>query len=292
MRQFLHTLTVSYESVIEGRPLMPLQGCTSLHYHNELEILLILEGSGECFIGNYAGTFEPGDIFMIGSGVAHAFEGLSENKTKATSIGFRSDFLGKEFIDLPEFHKIRSLFERAKSGLKFKNKLNTELGNRVNELEEQANINRIISLCNCLDMIASEEDYQTLSTLDTINLNSKVHHKLNKILEYTANNFNRVITLQEIAEYANMSIPSFCDHFKRYVNKTFIEFLNEFRLSYACKLLIESELSICDIYLRCGYNTPANFNKQFLKYKEMSPTQYRKKFNTLYKLKNSISDAA
>lgn len=292
MTSFLESLPVVSEEKLFLDGITSPQLHIPLHYHNELEIILILEGTGNYFIGNYVGIFSPGEVFLIGTNVTHAFEGLNEFGTKAISVQFKSDFLGKDFIYLSETSQIKILFERAKSGLKLNATTHQKILSIVQDLKSQTGFDRIISLCSCLNVMATEDDFQILSTIDSSNFQSEKRNKLEKIFEFTSNNFDRVITLEEIASIANMSIPTFCEYFKKSVQKTYIEFLNEFRISFACKLLLESELNICEIYLKCGYNTPANFNKQFLKYKKMSPSQYRKDCEAMNKIKSNISWAA
>jgi AraC-like DNA-binding protein len=73
-----------------------------------------------------------------------------------------------------------------------------------------------------------------------------------------------------------MAEPSFCRFFKKNTGKTFIEFLNEFRITHACKLLAESDFSITDICYECGYNNFSHFNSYFKKITGKSPSEYRK----------------
>ena len=75
-----------------------------------------------------------------------------------------------------------------------------------------------------------------------------------------------------------MSVPAFCNYFKRSTKKTYIDFLNEVRVGYACNLLMDTKKPVIDICYESGYNTMANFHKQFLKIKKLTPLQYRKSF--------------
>jgi AraC-like DNA-binding protein len=77
-----------------------------------------------------------------------------------------------------------------------------------------------------------------------------------------------------------MSIPAFCNYFKKRTKKTYIDFVNEVRVGHACKLLLTTQMSVLQICFECGFNTVANFNRQFLKIKRITPSQYRKKLET------------
>ncbi len=89
------------------------------------------------------------------------------------------------------------------------------------------------------------------------------------------NNFSRKIKLDEIATVANLSPTAFCRYFKSRTNKTFVGFLNEIRVGYACKLLLEREKSASEICYLSGFNNLTNFNIQFKKIKNLTPIEYQ-----------------
>ena len=106
--------------------------------------------------------------------------------------------------------------------------------------------------------------------------------RINKVFEFVANNFKKNILLDEVAEVASMSKTAFCRYFKLRSLKTFLEYLNEVRINYACKLLIEGHMSISEISYECGFNSPSYFNRQFKVVKEMTPKEYSKKYKPVF----------
>jgi AraC-like DNA-binding protein len=98
------------------------------------------------------------------------------------------------------------------------------------------------------------------------------------VFQFTIDTFRDTISLDQVAAVACMSIPAFCRYFKRSTKKTYIEFLNEVRIGYACNVLQETEKTVVEICYESGFNTIANFHKQFLKVKKCTPLQYRKYF--------------
>ncbi|SEL62793.1 AraC-type DNA-binding protein [Chitinophaga rupis] len=101
---------------------------------------------------------------------------------------------------------------------------------------------------------------------------------MDRVFQFTIDNFRDPISLPQVAEIACMSVPAFCNYFKRSTKKTYIDFLNEIRIGCACNLLLETQQTVLDICYESGYNTMANFHKQFLKVKGRTPLQYRKAF--------------
>ena len=89
-------------------------------------------------------------------------------------------------------------------------------------------------------------------------------------------NYNEEISLIKIAEIANLTPTSFCRMFKLKTKKSFVEYLNEIRVSNACKLLIETDMGIAEIAYKCGYKAASNFNQLFKKIIGTTPKEYRK----------------
>jgi AraC-like DNA-binding protein len=98
--------------------------------------------------------------------------------------------------------------------------------------------------------------------------------RLNNIYTYTLNHFTQKIKLEDVAAIANMSTSAFCRYFKSHTHKTYIKFLQEVRISHACKLLLEDKYSINQICLESGFQDWSNFNRYFKEIKKQTPTQY------------------
>ena len=249
------------------------------HQHLEYELILITEGEGVSFIGNYAGEFQGGDVFFIGKNVPHTFQKRGETVTSAVVIQFREDFWGDKFLELPEVEEIKSLFAASVQGLQVYGESKVQLGQLIKELEHYQGFKRLIGLSECLHLIASRKEFLPLSTEEVKLSNPKNTERIEAVFRFTMESFRQQISLAKVAEVAGMSIPAFCNFFKRSTKKTYIDFLNEVRIGHACKLLIETDLNIINIGYESGYNTLANFNKQFLKVKELTPSKYRKIFS-------------
>ena len=251
----------------------------SWHQHIEYELILFTEGAGLSFIGNYVGEFEVGDIFFLGANLPHTFKKSGDLITSAVVIHFREDFWGTEFLNLPESKQIRKLLETSLQGLKISGKSKELLNELITSVEKEKGFRRLITLCECLDILAKKEEFKTLSTQEVKEVNNKNRERIDRIFHYTMENFKEPIQLSTIARLADMSIPAFCNYFKKSTRKKYIDFLNEVRIGYACKLIVdEANITVEAASYESGFNTIANFNKQFLKVKGMTPSKYRKIF--------------
>ncbi len=279
MKPFIQKLPAAEQTSFVARTYTTPYFETTWHQHREFELILQLNGNGMSFIGNYIGDFKAGDIFLLGTNLPHEFKKEHEDKKCSVMvIHFDVDFWGKDFWAMPESKEIKQLLERSGMGIKLSNHNNSLLAASITKLEYASGFERIYLLCQCLLFISRESNRQTLSTLDNRNSAPLPDDKINKLFEYTINHFKDPIALSTVASIANMSVSAFCRYFKRNTKKTYVQFVNEMRIGYACTCLVNTNKTISEICYECGFNTIANFNKQFLKVKNFTPSVYKKSF--------------
>ena len=126
--------------------------------------------------------------------------------------------------------------------------------------------------------ILSESEHVLLSSFIYQKYYSDTEGKrMSAVMEYTINNYQNQISLENIASVANLTKNAFCKYFKKRTNKTYFSFLNEMRVENASRLLISgNDLSIAEIADRSGFNNISNFNRQFKTFKQVAPSNYRK----------------
>lgn len=250
------------------------------HQHIEFELILFTEGAGLSFIGNSVGEFETNDVYLLGSNLPHTFQKREAQMiASAIVVQFKDDCWGRSFLEMPECRHIRNLLSVSSYGLKLQGATKSTLVHLIKALETSQGFQRVLLLGQCLDLIATSQEYITVSTQE-VKSPQKERECIDNIFQYTIDNFRDPITLSQVADIACMSIPAFCNYFKKSTKKTYIDFLNEIRIGYACTLLMETRKTVLDICFDSGYNTMANFHKQFLKIKHITPLQYRKYFTT------------
>lgn len=99
-----------------------------------------------------------------------------------------------------------------------------------------------------------------------------------KALQHIHVYYNKPLSLPLIAEKSGMSLSSFVRLFKRKTGMTFVAYLNSVRMTAACRLLKNPDLSLLHISLVCGYNSQSHFNRVFRKFVGMAPGIYKKNF--------------
>lgn len=265
-----------------------------LHHHPELQLAYILEGTGDLFLGDTITSFGPGDIFMIGSNQSHLFksdpeyfEENSDKNSRSIAVFFHEQSLGEGFFDISEMSIIRHLIERANRGIKFFPEVAQQVGSRIEQLLNKSGFPRFIEVISILHELAESNDYKYLAEISSPHPPSdQESKKANDVINYILNHYKEDIELETIADVANYSKAAFCRFFKQRTRKTFSQFLNEVRISQACKLLQKTDLNISQICYESGYNNISNFNRQFKKNTGLTPREYVQKYE------RSLSDPA
>jgi AraC-like DNA-binding protein len=254
------------------------------HSHPELELVYIKESSGKRIIGNSVEQFVSGDMIFLGPEVPHIwlndeiyYQGINKLKAKAIVVYFNKDIFGPVFYELKETQKINSLFNQATRGLSVGGKTNELIAQKLEKLIYKKDFEIIIGLFEILGLLSESTDLTFVNNEAYVPVNDQAKNdRLSAVFEYVKENFNQDITLDEIAKIANLTPTSFCRMFKLKTKKSFVEYLNEIRVSNACKYLVGTDISISEIAYKCGYKTASNFNLLFKKLTGTTPKEYRK----------------
>jgi len=253
------------------------------HYHPEIELVYVNGGSGKRQIGSHVSYYTDGELILIGSNLPHC--GLTDQLTgnsSETVIQMKLDFLGNDFFNIPEMQKIQKLFTTANGGITFSGKTKLKIGEKIEILEYQTDFQRLLSILNILNELANSKEIKLLNAEGfSIETDIKDNDRINVVFNHVKNNFKEEITLEEIANMTSMTIPSFCRYFKKITNKTFIQFVNEYRLVHASKLLAEKPMSITEVCFECGFNNFSHFNKSFKAFTGQNPSEYRNELKTV-----------
>jgi AraC-like DNA-binding protein len=258
---------------------------SKFHYHPELELIYIKHGKGKRIIGDKLDTFSSGDIFFIGADLPHEIindEEFSKHSTEGLSHAvvayFNKDVFSNGFYNLRECSKINTLIKKAGRGIKVMGKTNKQVAKKMNALVHKKDFERILGLIEILHLLSTSDEleYFVCEGYDG-KLSDNTADRLTKVFNYVSSNFSEDITLETIAKVANLTPPAFCRMFKQKTKLCFFSYLNEIRISNACKILTESSYNVSEVAFNCGYRTLSNFNKFFKKSTGLSPKAYREK---------------
>ncbi|MBO0322212.1 helix-turn-helix domain-containing protein [Muricauda sp. CAU 1633] len=252
-----------------------------IHFHPEFELNFISNGKGvRRIVGDNLEEIDDIELVLVGPNLVHGWEmhRCTSRDIHEITIQFHDDLFDDKLLSRAIFIPIRDMFYRANHGILFSKKISTDIMPRILRLSKTANIDYFLELISILHDLANSRNQRLLSTnVSQLNdfENSK---KIKKVYEYIQENYDRKVSLGEISDLVNMSVVSFNRFIKKRTGKTFIEYINDTRISYASRWLIETDLSIGEIGYKCGFNNMANFNRVFKKVKGTTPSLYRAEF--------------
>ncbi len=250
---------------------------TNWHMHEEYELILIKEGSGTAMIGDFVGEYKPGDIYFLAGKLPHWFRKNNQQRIGAALVlHFHMSIFGDDFLKLPELKSMAALLNRN-NGIQILKKLRNQMANSILQIEKCSGFERMRLLLECLQQISVSRNYLLL-TENFSDAANTINPAIEKIIDYSFRHYLEPITLSEVAKIAGMSIPTFCRFFKKNIKKTYFEFLQDLRISHACKLLTSTNKPVTEICYESGYNSWAHFSKQFKTTKQTTPLKYRKEF--------------
>ncbi|PZX20160.1 AraC-like DNA-binding protein [Breznakibacter xylanolyticus] len=256
------------------------------HFHSEYEILYVIKSYGKRFVADSVESFNEGDLVLLGSQVPHYwknddafFNGDPALHVQAVVIQFSSDFMDQAMANYPELNHIKELLNRASQGIHFPAPENRSIGEHILSLKNKDGFERFMTLLQILNAMAHTP---TSHTLGSPGFQKKMPNvkdqRLSKILNYINLNYTDSLTLPQLATQFGMNASAFSRYFKEKTAKSPIEYINEMRIYYACKLLQNTRQSISQIGYECGFNNISNFNRIFKTQLGMSPSEYQKQF--------------
>ncbi|WP_190809713.1 AraC family transcriptional regulator [Flagellimonas sp. S3867] len=259
------------------------------HYHPELELVIILESKGTQFVGDSIERFKDGDVLLIGKNLPHLmlndieyFEDGSMLPARAIVINFERYFTGNTFLSLPEMKSINTFLSLSERGIKFSGPIKQYVREMALTILSSKGFERILLFIKLLHTISNTSEYRLLSSAAfSISVGNIEKSRMGKVYDYVMNNFDKAISLKKVAEIVHMNPTAFSRYFKQNHKENFTQYVNEVRIRFACKLLLEKKLNVSEICYRAGYNNISNFNRQFRIIKGVSPKEYIRSYTPL-----------
>ncbi len=252
------------------------------HFHPEFELTLITAGRGRRFVGDHIEDYRSGDLVLLGSNLPHTWQSSSSDHRathEAVIVQFRRDFLGQEFLEHPETRRVARLFDRASRGLHFVGPAGRRAAQILTHLPDHQGMQRLLRLLEALDLLAGAKGAHVLAGASyTPSLAMADGRRIDRVLQYLNESLDQHVTQREAARRVHMSPSSFGRFFKRVTGRTFVDYLNELRISEACRLLCETDLRITEIAMKVGFSNLSYFNRRFRRVKGMPANRFRKAF--------------
>ena len=246
------------------------------HWHSQAEIIRVISGELIVKLNNNEYIAKADDIIFVNPEIVHSaipqnciYECLVCSLDFLCNIGselnyFINGIISGEYM-VNEFIPSNQKELVSRINLLFDTMKNSTFGQRF----------KVIGLLYMfLGMIMDNSMYTSLD-ISSVNSNKSVA-KLKNVLAYIRSNYDKPLSLEDMAEAADMSPKYFCHFFKNMTTKTPVEYLNSYRIEKASRKLLNSDTSITKIAYACGFNDLSYFIKTFKRIKGVSPSKFRK----------------
>jgi AraC-like DNA-binding protein len=255
-----------------------------LHYHEEFELNFIQNAkNARRVIGDHIEDIDELELVLVGSNLQHAWftHHCKSNEIREITIQFHKDLFDEKLLRRNQLSFIRTMLEKSLRGILFSKETTQQLAPRIMELNQKQGFDSVLELMSILHDLSISRNMRILSDASFNNTEQYTYNsrRIEKTLEYMNHNFDKPITLNEVARLANMSDAAFSRFFKQRTGNTFIDSLTEIRLGHASRMLIDTTQSIAEVAYHCGFNNISNFNRIFKKKKNCTPKDFRESFS-------------
>lgn len=264
-----------------------------LHWHDDFEILYIVEGKLNVRVQGKSYSCEPGDIVVIPPDYMHDMQMADESGCRYGNIIFKFELLEKDSESdiYKKYFAPFMLCDMPDCYLSKDNPLNKEIEPYVKELFEtrhdkyttdelrvKSDLYRIIFYIK--NMLASDKS--------KIPMAEEWLERLKPVLSFVQNNLSCEMSVEQASDMCKSSKSHFMKMFKNLTGTSFVDYVKTCRLEYAYRLLIDTTKSIEDIGNECGFSNFSYFIRSFKSAYGSSPLQFRKEFEKMMNVKRTI----
>lgn len=251
-----------------------------VHWHDEVELVVIKKGCGIVSVDLEARKVKAGDIVLIVPGQLHSIEQDGSCLMEYENILFQQGLLMSASEDICDLEFWLPFFEGR---IRFPSWID----------EKNEKCSQLASCIEAIDRICSERPlgyqlavkgylYQFFYLLsgserEVIPHGAQVKSldKLKMIIQKIEREYSEKITIDDMAEAVGFSSSHFMKYFKMHMGASFVDYLNDYRLTMASRLLVGAPLDVISIAMETGFSNVSYFNRLFKKKFHMTPSEYR-----------------
>ena len=251
--------------------------CIPSHWHLELEVFILLQGSVLIQIGDNSYYLEAGEGCFINTGVLHSFTAIVPSPCIYHSFVFDSGIIGGTPGSIFDTMYVRPLLNAGPDFLKFRREEDEPVFQQFNIAftaceEEKTGYEFDIREAMSKIMLYTKEKHRTMPSRRVPTIQES---RLKQMLEWIDGNLRNVMTVKDIADTANICTRECQRIFSRYLHYSPVEYIQRRRLFKAAEQLSTTDAPITEIAFDCGFSSPSYFTKLFRTLVGTTPTDYR-----------------
>lgn len=246
------------------------------HLHPEYEIVYAETAHGVRHIGNHVSRYEKSDLVFIGPYLPHLnFDYGVPDPCDQVVVQMKEDFLGKDFLELPELQQVKQLFDVGRGGIAFYGKTKLSVSNKLKQLSQSGHFKQLLLLLEIFQELAESNEYELLRERPTATASLlKTEQRMERVYRKIELAYNQKIDIAEVAAGCNLTVAAFCRYFKKTTGYTFTAFLNRYRINQAKRLLLHGK-TVSEACFECGFEDLSYFNRVFKKLEPKGPRAFK-----------------
>ena len=246
------------------------------HWHNSVEMIYITRGTLFVTQNDHETRLDEGDCIIINSCVIHSTNGSLGNDS--ILVQFPTAFLSRY---IPDFDHCYFDLETHNSEPRHQTKLlqiKTVLENMavVEDIQPEGGFLRFNSLLFEL-LYELYHNFRVPVAPTVLPASAKMLEALTPVIDYTHDHYMEPISIDRVSSIAHLQPEYFCRKFRRLMGQTYLEYLNDVRLSYVYEDLIHTNLRLYEILDKHGFTNYKLFRRLFRKKFSCTPGELRKK---------------
>lgn len=252
------------------------------HWHEEVQVTMIIEGEFTCQVETNEIRLQEGDIVFINSGLMHQIRPCRLAQGKLYSFIWRGELIGGnrnsdiyQGCIVPVINGNLPYIKWDRTDSEY-DKIAVSLRNVVRLYEEKESVYqlKIVTLLSKLWLRIYEQIPKEKPIVRVESERDK--QRVKAAIQYMQENYQEQLKLDDIAEAAYISRSELCRSFQRTINMTPMEFLMQYRIRQSTALLKNRDLRILDVAEMTGFCSPSHFGSYFHKYMGCTPREYRR----------------
>lgn len=251
------------------------------HFHPEYELVYIENANGTRHVGDHISEYEETDLVLIGSNIPHLNFDYGVNTDYRKEVLHIKPSFKNTFVDpLPELQSLNRLLDLSRYGIAFHGETKKEVGNLLKELHTLKPFEYFMAIMSILKRLSQSNEFELLHKKPYKNRYSKKEQsRIRDIYALIDERYQGKISVDEVAKFCNLTKPAFCRYFKKATGSTFIEFLNQYRISQSKRMLLTGK-NVTETCFECGFESLSYFNRTFKKVTGENPSAFKKRLHT------------
>lgn len=258
-----------------------------VHFHPEYELNFIFNASdAERIIGDHKSYINEFELVLVGPNMYHGWNNgqCKSERIHEITIQFHRDLIHQNLLSRNMMKPIKELLSNASRGILFSDSTARSITPQLQQLSKFNGMEAFIELLSILHRLSISENQQLLCSQPLETSDFANSDRIRIICQYIAQNYHEKIKVQKVAEMLNMTETTLSRLMKQRTGKSFVGFLNDYRIGFATRWLTETNQSVAEIAFRCGFYNISNFNRIFKKSKACTPGEYRENFSGIKKV--------